>query len=196
MADEVKQEVAEGKEAEAKPGMKLLSVPVIAVGLAVLVVAIGGVIMLSRPGKSRAKEPGAVEQQDPDAWRAEANKWRVWDLGTVWVARKADQVYGDRKISAKFSLVVSRSFLESLEAPLEELLRHQVKDLIMSVLESREQDIRKDPRSARLLLQEDILRGLKLGANPNDPEKRRYQFPFNDENLKEVYIEELQVTRW
>jgi len=196
MADEVKQEIQEGQEKEQVVEKKLLSKPIVIVLVTALFVLGAGAFIFMKPGRSEARESGAADRQDMDSWKEIAGEWRIWDLGTVWVMRHTDKVLSDRKISAKFKLLVARSFLEGLEAPLQEVLKSEVEDLIQSILYSRESDIRNDPKRARLLVRDDILRGLKMGANPNNPEQKTYQFPFNEENLKDVFVKELQVTRW
>ena len=169
--------------------------PVIAVGVALFLVLIAGIFVFSRSHPTEARGH-LLSRQDPETWKSVAGNWRLWDLGEIWVSRRADKGLGDRRISAKFSLLVSQEFFESLEGELLLVLKSQVHDLIQSILDSREPDVRKDPASARQLLRDDVLRGLKMGANPNNPNLKTYQLPFNEENLLEVMVMELQEMRW
>jgi hypothetical protein len=197
MADEARQEIQEGKEAAGKKPRKLFTGPVIAVGVAVcFVVAAGAVFILGGADSSTAQEADGERGNDPAAWRQEMRRWGLWELGTVWVIRRTDKILADRKISATFSLRVSRSFLDGLVEDQEKILKEQVTDLIQSILDTREVDVIKDPKRARRLIREDVLRGLKIGANPNDPRQKTYHFPFREENLADVFVKELQITQW
>jgi len=197
MADEVRQEIQEGKEQEPQPKKKLLTKPIMAVVGGVVFVLVAGVFVVTGRAKSAAQEKEKPGRQDPEKWLEEIGKWRLWDLGTVWVTVRGD-LGGEKKISAKFSLLISRELFERIRSGegLLEILKSQVRDLIQSILDSRQLDVKNDPKRARLLLRDDVLRGLKMGANPNDPHQKTYQFPFNEENLAEVFVEELQITRW
>ena len=193
---EVKQEIQEEKEAPKGLKAKLLSPPVLAVAGAVGLLVLAAVFMLSGSDKSEAQVKDAVGRQDPEVWKENADRWRLWPLDTIWVTNHMNKGQGAGKLSGKFSLKLSREFLEGLEKEQEALLKSQVRDLIQSVLDSRSVEIKNDPKRARQLLQEDVLRGLKMGANPNDPKAKTYHFPFNVENLDEVFVEELEVSRW
>ena len=196
MAEEVKQEIQEGQEPEPGTKRKLFSMPVVVVSIVVLFLVVAGAIFLTSGGSEAVKDKTSTSRQDPESWKESTNRWRLWDLGTVWVTRRTEKAIGDRKISAKFGLLLAREFVTTLEADLALILKSEVRALVQSVLDSREPDIRKDPKRARRLVADDLLRGLKMGVNPNDPHSQTYQFPFNEENLRDVFIEELQITRW
>jgi hypothetical protein len=196
MADEVKQEIQEGETPRKGLRDRLQSKPVMVVGIAVLILVASGIFMALKPTAGDAQEQSPAQNRSPEAWKETYGMRRSWELGTVWVSRRPETALGDRKISAKFTLEVSQAFLEGLEEELEKNLRHKVCALIRSVLHSRALDIKKDPKRAELLMHDDIMRGLKMGVNPNDPNAETFEVPFNDANLFDVYIEELQGTRW
>ncbi len=196
MADDVKQEIQEGQEQEGSSGRRRFSMSAVMVIVAVtfLVVA-AGVFVLTQSG-SKAHGTASSHGQDPDSWQAATGAWVPWDLGTVWVSRRTEPFKGDRKVSASFTLVVVRSFLESLAPEQQTILKLQVQDLIQSILDSREMDVVTDPKKARIDVRDDLMRGLKIGANPNDPDQKTYLLPFKAENLIDVFVKELQITQW
>jgi hypothetical protein len=190
------QETKESKEVKAPEGggkKKLLSVPVLATVGAVLLICIGGAFVMMKPKHVAAE---GAKGHSPEDWMHEAVQQYMWDFGEVKKQYTDAKTPDGRSIKAKVQLKVSKGFKAKLEKEVESILKAEVVDLIASILASRVPDVKLDVERANDLIAEDIMRGLKTGVNPNKPEAKTYNFPFNDTNLFKVYVGELQDSRW
>ena len=170
-----------------------MSVPVLATVGALALIVIGGAFVMMRPKHGSAE---TTHGRDPEDWMHKTVQEYLWDIGEVKVQYSDGKMPNERRIVGKFKLKVSKAFKSRLEKEVEEILKSEVKDLVKSILASRVADVKLDVERANDLIAEDIMRGLKTGVNPNKPEAKTFNFPFNETNLFKVYVEELQDSRW
>ena len=193
MADEVNQEIREGAaERKRRLAAWLKSPLVIAIAAGALILAAGAAFMLTPAGEVRAEQPATGN--DPHAFLRATAALTTWSPTAVWVQVSFGKSMGERKITMKLDLIVTRELMDAIKDQ-RSVLDARVAQVMRGVLYSRAVDVRTDPKQAESLISEEIKRALLQGVDPLDAE-RRIHLPFTERNLKEVVVRELELSMY